>query len=248
MSGHNKWSSIKHRKGAQDKKRSKVFTKIIKEITVSARLGGGDLDGNARLRRAVDLARLANMPADNVTRAIKKGTGELEGVSYEEVLYEGVGPAGSLFMIEILTDNRNRTAAEIRRVFDKHGGQLGATGSAAWAFEPKGLIRLPAAASTEEQLFEVAVAAGAEDVALDGEQWLITTAREDLDAVRDALEKAGLPIEEANLAQVPKTLKEVDGGDAKKLVSLFDTLEDHDDVQNVFADFDLSDAALAEME
>jgi YebC/PmpR family DNA-binding regulatory protein len=248
MSGHNKWSSIKHRKGAQDKKRSKIFTKIIKEITVAARLGGGDLDGNARLRRAVDLARIANMPADNVTRAIKKGTGELEGVSYEEVLYEGVGPAGALFMIEILTDNRNRTAAEIRRVFDKHGGQLGVTGSAAWAFEPKGQIRLPAAASTEEQLFEVAVAAGAEDVVLDGEQWLITTAREDLDTVRDALEQAKLPIEEANLAQVPKTLKEVEGADASKLVSLFDTLEDHDDVQNVFADFDLSESALAEME
>jgi YebC/PmpR family DNA-binding regulatory protein len=248
MSGHNKWSSIKHRKGAQDKKRSKIFTKIIKEITVAARMGGGDLDGNARLRRAVDLARLANMPADNVNRAIKKGTGELEGVSYEELVYEGVGPAGTLFILEILTDNRNRTAAEIRRVFDKHGGQLGVTGSAAWAFDPKGQIRLPSSAATEEQLFEIAVGAGAEDVAQDDEQWVITTAREELDTVRDAIEKAGLPIEEANLAQLPKLTKEVDGSDAKKLVSLFDTLEDHDDVQSVFADFDLSDEALAEME
>ncbi len=248
MSGHNRWSSIKHKKGAADAKRSKVWTKIIKEITVSARLGGGDPAGNPRLRRACDVARGANMPADNITRAIKKGTGELEGVSYEEIVYEGVGAAGSLFMIEILTDNRNRTAAEIRRIFEKNGGQLGATGSAAWAFEEKGLVLLPKDAATEEQLFEVAVGAGAEDVTLAGEQWRILTAREGLDAVRDAIEKAGLPIEQASLAQIPKTSKEVDGDDARKLVALFDALDDHDDVQNVFADFDLSESALASME
>ncbi|MBC7171938.1 MAG: YebC/PmpR family DNA-binding transcriptional regulator [Polyangiaceae bacterium] len=247
MSGHNRWSSIKHKKGAADAKRSKVWTKIIKEITVAARLGGGDPDGNPRLRRAVDLARGANMPADNITRAIKKGTGELEGVSYEELVYEG-SAAGALFMIEILTDNRNRTAAEIRRVFEKGGGQLGATGAAAWAFDQKGLILLPASAATEEQLFELAVGAGAEDVELDGEQWRVITVREDLDTVRDALEKAGLPLEQASLAQIPKTPKEVDGDDARKLVSLFEALDDHDDVQNVFADFELSDSALAAME
>src|SRR5690606_29408425 len=156
MSGHNKWSTIKHRKGAQDAKRSKIFTKIIKEITVAARLGGGDPDGNPRLRRALDAARDANMPSENVTRAIKKGTGELEGVSYEELLYEGVGPAGTLFLLEVMTDNRNRTAAEIRKLFDKHGGQLGASGSAAWAFEQKGVIEVDGAAD-EAALFEVAV-------------------------------------------------------------------------------------------
>jgi YebC/PmpR family DNA-binding regulatory protein len=248
MSGHNRWSSIKHKKGAADAKRSKLWTKIIKEITVAARMGGGDPGGNPRLRRAVDLARLANMPADNITRAIKKGTGELEGVNYEELIYEGVGPAGSLFMMEIMTDNRNRTAAEIRKVFDKNGGQLGASGSAAWAFEEKGQIRLPADAATEEQLFEVAVGAGAEDVVQAGEQWVITTAREGLDAVRVALEEAKIRVEEARLAQIPKTPKQVDGDDAKKLVALFEALDDHDDVQNVYADFDLSDSALASME
>ena len=175
MSGHNKWSTIKHRKGAQDAKRGKVFTKIIKEITVAARMGGGDASANPRLRRALDEARLNNMPADNVQRAIKKGTGELEGVQYEELLYEGVGPAGTLFLCEVMTDNRNRTAAELRKMFDKHGGQLGAAGSAAWAFDSKGLVTLPHTAATEEQLFEVAVGAGAEDVQGDGENWTITT-------------------------------------------------------------------------
>lgn len=163
MAGHNKWSQIKHKKGAKDAKRSKVFTKLIKEITIAARLGGGDPDGNPRLRRAIDTARDANMPNDNITRAIKKGTGELEGVSYEEIIYEGVGPSGTLFLLEVTTDNRNRTAAEIRKIFDKHGGQLGATGSSAWAFAHKGVLHVDRSAD-EEAVFEAAVSAGAEDV------------------------------------------------------------------------------------
>ena len=247
MSGHNKWSTIKHRKGAQDAKRGRIFTKIIKEITIAARMGGGDAGGNPRLRHALDAARGVNMPADNITRAIKKGTGELEGITYEELVYEGVGPAGCLLVINVLTDNRNRTAAEIRKVFDKHNGQLGSTGSATWAFEEKGVIRVPIDAGSEEQLFEIAAGAGADDLEDGGEQWIVTTPRDELDAVRDALEKAGMKIEEADLAQIPKTPKEVDGRDAEVLMALVEVLEDHEDVQKVFADFELSAAALEKL-
>jgi YebC/PmpR family DNA-binding regulatory protein len=247
MSGHNKWSKIKHRKGPQDAKRSKIFTKLIKEITIAARLGGGDPDGNPRLRRALDAARGANMPGDNLTRAIKKGTGELEGVTYEDILYEGVGPAGTLFLLEVMTDNRNRTAAEVRKIFDKHGGQLGASGSAAWAFEQKGVIKVDGGAN-EEALFEAAVGAGADDVEREDEVWNVTTPRAELETVREAIESAGMKISEASLAYVPSTPKEVEGTDAATLISLFEALEDHDDVQSVFADFELSEAALATLE
>ena len=244
MSGHNKWSTIKHRKGAQDAKKGRVFTKVIKEITVAARMGGGDPGANPRLRRALDEARLNNLPADNVTRAIKKGTGELEGVTYEELLYEGVGPGGALILCEIMTDNRNRTAAELRKLFDKHNGQLGAAGSAAWAFESKGVIALPHAASTEEQLFEVAVGAGAEDVQGDGERWTITTPVEALETVREALATAGVEVSSAELAKLPKLTKTLDGRDAEVGMNLVDALEDHDDVQKVYTDFEPSDEAL----
>ncbi len=247
MSGHSKWSTIKHKKGAVDAKRGKIFTKVIKEITVAARMGGGDPSGNPRLRRALDLARANNMPADNVTRAIKKGTGELEGVSYEELLYEGVGPSGTLIMAEVVTDNRNRTAAELRKIFDKHNGQLGASGSAAWAFDDKGLITLAAEAASEEQLFEVAVGAGAEDVSLEDEQWQITTPVDVLDAVRDALEAASIKFENAELTKLPKTPKTVDGRDAEVAMNLVDALEDHDDVQKVYSDFEPSEEALAKL-
>ena len=244
MSGHNKWSTIKHRKGAQDAKRGRIFTKVIKEITVAARMGGGDPNANPRLRRALDEARLNNMPADNVTRAIKKGTGELEGVQYEELLYEGVGPAGALFLCEIVTDNRNRSAAELRKVFDKHGGQLGASGSAAWAFDAKGLITLPLAAASEEQLFEVAVGAGAEDVQNDGELWQISTPVEALEEVRSALVSAKISVSNAELVKVPKTTKTLAGRDAEVGMNLVEALEDHDDVQKVYVDFEPSDEAL----
>ncbi len=247
MSGHSKWSTIKHKKGAVDAKRGRIFTKVIKEITVAARMGGGDPTGNPRLRRALDLARSNNMPADNVARAIKKGTGELAGVHYEELLYEGVGPAGTLVMCEVVTDNRNRTAAEMRKIFDKHNGQLGAAGSAAWAFDTKGQISLDVAAATEEQLFEVAVGAGAEDVENDGESWWITTPPDALDAVRDALTTASIPIQNAELARVPKTPKVLSGREAEVGMSLVETLEDHDDVQKVHLDFEPSDEALASL-
>jgi len=243
MSGHNRWSSIKHKKGAADAKRGKIFTKIIKEITVSARLGGGDPGGNPRLRHALDEAKAANMPSDNVARAIKKGTGELEGVSYEEITYEGVGPSGVLLLIEALTDNRNRTNPELRKVFEKHNGQLGTPGSAAWAFEEKGLVFLPKESATEEQLFEVAVGAGAENVEDTGDRWMISTDRPTLEAVRQAVTAAGIEVS-AQLARVPKIKKLVEGRDAEVLINLVEALEDHDDVQKVYSDFELSEAEL----
>lgn len=248
MSGHSKWSTIKRRKGAEDAKRGKLFTKVVKEVTMAARSGGGDPDANPRLRRAVDLARSVNMPADNITRAIKKGTGELEGVQYEELLYEGVGPDGALFLCEVVTDNRNRTIAEVRKIFDKNHGQIGTSGSAAWAFEQKGVIRIDQDAATEEQLFEVAVGAGAENMELVGDQWLVTTARNDLDTVRDAIDSSGIAIGEAALEYIPNNPKVVEGPEAEKLVQLYEALEDHDDIQSVFADFELSEQALADMD
>lgn len=244
MSGHSKWSTIKRKKGEADAKRGKVFTKLIKEITIAARAGGGDANGNPRLRRALDTAKAANMPADNITRAIKKGTGELEGVMYEELVYEGVGPSGVLFLLEVTTDNRNRTAAELRKIFDKGNGQLGSSGSAAWAFDQKGVIRLAAEQITEEQLFEVAVGAGAEDLEREDDQWIVTTPREELDVVRDAIDQAGYKVGEAILEQIPKTPKAVDGRDGEVLVGLYEALEDHDDVQNVFTEFEPSDEQL----
>jgi YebC/PmpR family DNA-binding regulatory protein len=247
MSGHSKWATIKRKKGAEDARRGKIFTKVVKEVTIAARSGGGDPDGNPRLRRAIDLARSVNMPADNITRAIKKGTGELEGVQYEELLYEGIGPDGALFLCEVVTDNRNRTIAEVRKIFDKNHGQVGSSGSAAWAFEQKGIIRIQQNAASEEQLFEVAVGAGAENLELVGDQWIVTTARNDLDAVRDAIDSSGIELGEAALEYIPNTPKVVDGPLAEKLVQLFEALEDHDDIQSVFADFELSEQALADM-
>ncbi|NNE18489.1 MAG: YebC/PmpR family DNA-binding transcriptional regulator [Myxococcales bacterium] len=247
MSGHSKWSTIKRRKGAQDAKRGKLFTKVIKEITIAARSGGGDPDGNARLRRAIDLARGVNMPADNVTRAIQKGTGELEGVQYEELVYEGVGPDGTLFICEVVTDNRNRTIAEVRKLFDKNHGQVSSTGSALWAFEQQGIVRVDKEAASEEQLFEAAVGGGAENMELVGDEWVITTPRNDLDVVRDAISNAGITVREAALEYIPNNPKVVEGRDAQRMMQLFEALDDHDDVQNVFSDFELSEQALAEM-
>lgn len=247
MSGHSKWSTIKRKKGVADAARGKVFTKVIKEITIAARDGGGDPDGNSRLRRAVDAARTANMPAENVTRAIKKGTGELEGVHYEELLYEGIGPDGALFLCEVVTDNRNRTIAEVRKVFDKNNGQIGSTGSAAWAFEQKGVIRLDKDAGNEETLFELAVGAGAENLELVGDQWVVTTARNDLDTVSKAIGDSGVAVTEAALSYLPNNPKVVEGGDAEKLMRLFEALDESDDIQNVYSDFELSEQALAEM-
>ncbi len=241
MSGHSKWATIKHKKGALDAKRGKLFTKLIREITVSARMGGGDINGNPRLRKAVADAKGQQMPADTIQRAIKRGTGEIEGVSYEEVLYEGKGPGGTLFLVETMTDNRNRTVAELRKIFEKHNGSLGSSGTAAWAFDRKGVITLDKAASNEDQLMDVAVGAGADDYADMGDEWQVTTPVEAFDVTLKALESAKVLTKEAKLEFVPKDCKQVVGREAEVCLNLVDAIDEHDDVQNVFADFDISD-------
>jgi YebC/PmpR family DNA-binding regulatory protein len=247
MSGHSKWATIKHKKGALDAKRGKLFTKLIKEITVAARMGGGDVNGNPRLRKAVADAKGNAMPGDTITRAIKRGTGEIEGAAYEEIVYEGTGPSGTLFLVEAMTDNRNRTVAEIRKIFEKHNGVLGAAGTAGWAFERKGLVTVGKEA-TEDQLMEVAVGAGAEDYQNTGEEWALTTPSDSLNAVVEALEKANLKPKSSSLASVPKVKKSLTGRDAQVALNLAEALDDHDDVQNVYADFDISDEELAALE
>jgi YebC/PmpR family DNA-binding regulatory protein len=245
MSGHSKWATIKHKKGALDAKRGKLFTKLIKELTVAARMGGGDVNGNARLRKAISDAKGQSMPGDTISRAVKRGTGEIEGASYEEVLYEGTGPGGTLFLVEGMTDNRNRTVAEIRKIFEKHNGVLGGASTAGWAFERKGLIQLPHSAATEDQLMEVAVGAGAEDYTAAGDEWQLTTPPDALNGVLDALEKAKITVAGSSMAYVPKTKKPLIGRDAEVALNLAETLDDHDDVQNVYADFDISDEEMA---
>jgi YebC/PmpR family DNA-binding regulatory protein len=247
MSGHSKWATIKHKKGALDAKRGKLFTKLIKEITVAARMGGGDPGGNPRLRKAMSDAKGQAMPNDTIKRAVQRGTGELEGASYEEITYEGTGPAGTLFLVESLTDNRNRTVAEIRKIFEKGNGVLGAAGTAAWAFERKGLLSIGKEVS-EDQLMEVVVGAGADDYTDAGEEWQLTTPSDRLNAVLEAAEKAGIKVKSSSLASVPKNKKPLTGRDAQVALNLAEALDDHDDVQNVFADFDVSDEELAALE
>ena len=247
MSGHSKWATIKRKKGALDAKRGKLFTKLIKEITVAARLGGGDPGGNPRLRKAINDAKSNAMPNDTIQRAIKRGTGEIAGAAYEEVLYEGTGPGGTLFLVESMTDNRNRTVAELRKIFEKHNGSLGGSGTAGWAFDRKGQISLVKEAATEDQLMEIAVGAGAEDYTDEGEEWSVITAAEDLDTVVKALEAAGIAVKESGLAFLPKTKKPISGRDAEVVLNLTDALDDHDDVQNVYSDFDISDEEMAKI-
>lgn len=247
MSGHSRWSTIKHKKGAADARRGRLFTKVIKEVTIAARMGGGDPTGNPRLRHAMDVARGANMPSDTVTRAIKKGTGELEGVTYEEITYEGVGPAGTLFLIHVVTDNRNRTNPELRKLFDHHNGQLSSAGTAAWAFDDKGLITVPKENTDEDTIFECAAGAGADDLEDIGDRWLIKTEKVDLESVREALVKAGFHVATSELAKVPKNKKVVGGRDAEVLMNLCEALEDHDDVQKVFSEFEPSEEALEKL-
>jgi YebC/PmpR family DNA-binding regulatory protein len=239
MSGHSKWSSIKHKKAIKDAKRGKVFTKMIKEITVAARMGGGDINANPRLRTAVTTARASSMPSDNIDRAIKKGTGELEGVNYEEIHYEGYGPAGVAIMVSILTDNRNRTVAEIRNIFDKNGGNLGATGCVAWMFSKKGLITVEKSAAAEERVFEVALDAGAEDIGDGGELFEVTVAPDRLEDVKTALEAAGIAVASAEVAMVPQNTVTLRGREAEQTLKLLEVLEDHDDVQKVAANVDI---------
>ncbi|HLK35478.1 MAG TPA: YebC/PmpR family DNA-binding transcriptional regulator [Polyangiaceae bacterium] len=247
MSGHSKWATIKHKKGALDAKRGKLFTKLIKEITVAARMGGGDPGGNPRLRKAVADAKGQSMPNDTIQRAIKRGTGEIEGAAYEEIVYEGTGPAGTLYLVEAMTDNRNRTVAEIRKVFEKHNGLLGSAGTAGWAFDRRGLVTVGKDVS-EDKLMDVAVGAGAEDYQDAGEDWSLTTPPDALGTVVDALEKGGVKVKTNALAFLPKVKKPLAGRDAQVALNLAEALDDHDDVQNVYADFDVSDEELAKLE
>jgi YebC/PmpR family DNA-binding regulatory protein len=245
MSGHSKWHSIKHKKGALDAKRGKLFTKFIKEITVAARSGGGDPDANARLRKAINDAKAGNMPNDTIDRAIRRGTGEEEGVNYEEITYEGYGPGGVALMVQSLTDNRNRTVAEIRHIFSKNGGNLGESGSVGWMFEKKGYIVVEKAAKSEEELFELAIDAGADDLRDDEDNFEIMTSPDAFDTVLTAVKGAGIDPQVAEVEMVPQNYIKLEGADARQMLKLMEALEDHDDVQKVSANFDISEADMA---
>jgi len=240
MAGHSKWANIKHRKGAQDAKRGQIFTKLIKEITVSAKIGGGDLEANARLRLAIDKAKQANMPRDNIERAIKKGTGDLEGVNYEEGTFEGYGPGGVAVMVEFMTDNRTRTVADVRHIFSKHNGSLGVSGSVSFLFDRKGLISFDTDQDFDT-IFEAALEAGAEDVRDEGDAYEVITDPADFIQVREALEGKGLNWETAEITMLPQTMVKLEGKPAEQMIKMMEKLEDYDDVQNVYANFDISD-------
>ena len=246
MSGHNKWSSIKHKKGAADAKRGKLFSKFIKEITIAARIGGGDPDHNPRLRTILDKARAANMPNDNVARAIKKGTGELEGSTYEEITFEGYGPSGVALLVETTTDNRNRTVAEIRHLLGKMGGSMGAAGCVAWMFTKQGVFIFDKSVG-EEKLMEVVLEAGATDIRDEDDILTVTTDPSSFDAVKKACDTAGLKYVEANISMVPQNTIKLDRDAAEKMLKLMDALEDHEDVQNVYANFDIDSKTMEEL-
>jgi len=241
MSGHSKWATIKHKKGAADAKRGKLFAKLIKQVEVAARTGGGDLDSNATLRTMFQKARDASVPLDTIERAVKRGTGELEGVNYETVTYEGYAPGGVALYIECLTDNRNRTGGDVRNALAKNGGSLAEPGAVAWQFERKGVILVPSSVD-EDELMMVALDAGAEDLVADGDMWQVTTPSTDFNSVRDAIDAAGIAFESADLTMLPSSTVEVDdAGTAKKVLRLLEILDDIDDVQDVFGNFDMSD-------
>jgi YebC/PmpR family DNA-binding regulatory protein len=239
MSGHSKWSTIKHKKAAKDARRGKLFTKLIKEITVAARMGGGDLNSNPRLRTAVTTARAQSMPGENIDRAIKKGTGELEGVTYEEVQYEGYGPGGAAIIAQVLTDNKNRTVSEIRRLFTKHGGNMGETGCVSWMFEKKGLITVEKSQVTEDRLMDIVLDAGAEDVRDEDEVFEVVTPPEEFASVKDRLDQEKIVVASAQVTLIPKSTVEVDAKNVEQILKLTEELEDHDDVQNVSANFNI---------
>jgi len=245
VAGHSKWKQIKRKKAVADQKRGAAFTKVIREITIAAKQGGGDPAGNPRLRTAIDAAKAENMPQDNIERAIKKGTGELEGVVYQEVTYEGYGPGGAAILIEATTDNPTRTVADIRHHFTRHGGNLGAANSVAWMFERKGQIAVDATKTTEDQALEAALDAGADDLTRDGDVFMITTPVNRLHAVHDQLKTKRIPVQSAEVAMIPKSTVKVQGGDAKNLLRLIEELEEMDDVARVFSNFDIDAEALA---
>jgi YebC/PmpR family DNA-binding regulatory protein len=248
MSGHSKWHSIKHKKGALDAKRGKLFTKFIKEITVAARSGGGDPDGNARLRKAILDAKNGNMPNDTIDRAVRRGTGEEDGVHYEEITYEGYGPRGVALLIESMTDNRNRTVAEIRHLLGKNGGNLGESGSVGWIFDKKGYIVVDKTTKPEDELFELAIEAGADDLRDDGENFEVITSPDSFEAVLASVKAAGIEPQVAEVMMVPQNYVQLEGADARTMLKLMEALEDHDDVQKVSANFDISEADMAAAE
>jgi len=245
MSGHSKWHGIKHKKAKVDAQRGRLFTRLIKEITIAAKHGGGDPGGNPRLRAAIQAAKSANMPADNIDRAIKKGTGELPGVSYEECVYEGYGPGGVAVLVEALTDNKNRTTSELRKVFSKCGGNLGESGCVAWMFAKKGLIQVEADKADEEKLMSIALEAGAEDLRRSDDVFEVLTAPTDFEAVRDAVGKAGIPTLSAEVTAVPQSTMRLEGKQAQQMLQLMEDLEEHDDAQHVYANFDIPDEVMA---
>lgn len=244
MSGHSKWSTIKRKKAKVDAERGKVFTKLIKEITIAARLSGGDIDSNPRLRTAVEVAKGANMPSANIDRAIKKGTGDLPGVIYEESIYEGYGPGGTALYIETTTDNKNRTVSEIRHILSKHGGNLGNANSVAWMFERKGMIVTALSGKNEDEMLVIAMDGGADDLAKEDRSYVITCAVDKLNEVRSTLEEQGITVDSATLIMVPKNTVKVEGKDAEQLLKLISIIEDHDDVQNVYTNFDIDESIL----
>lgn len=247
MSGHSKWSKVKHKKGPLDAKRGKIFSKLIREIMVAARDGGGDPNFNPRLRTIIGTAKAANMPNDNIDRAIKKGTGELEGSTFEETTYEGYGPGGVAIMINVLTDNKNRTVAEIRHILGRHNSSLGEGGCVAWNFEKKGVILIDASQASEETMLDAALEAGAEDIETEGDTYEVTTAWNDVMDVKDTLEAGGIAVASAEITMLPKSTLQVDTKTAEAILRLMDALEDQDDVQHVYSNFDIPDEVMAKM-
>lgn len=244
MSGHSKWASIKHKKGAADAKRGKIFSRLNKEITVAARLGGGDPSGNPRLRAAIQAAKAENMPKDNIERAIKKGTGELEGASYEECSYEAYGPGGVAIMLDCLTDNRNRTVADVKHIFERHGGNLGEPGCVSWIFEKKGLIVFERDSVEEERLLDLALEAGAEDIKEGDTQFEILTDPSDFESVKKAFDDQGLGYTLAEVSMIPQNTVRLEGRDAERMLNLMETLEENDDISHVYANFDIPDEVM----
>jgi len=248
MSGHSKWHSIKHKKAAIDAKRGKIFTKLIKEIMVAARMGGGDPSANARLRTAIEIAKSNNMPNTNIMRAVKKGAGELDGAAYEESTYEGYGPGGAAVMVEVLTDNKNRTTADVRHAFSRFGGNLGEGGCVSWMFDKKGLIQIDKTKIDEEKLFDIALEAGAEDINSEDDYYEVVCEPNLFSDVKKALEDSGVEIENAEVSMIPQNTVKLEGKEAKSLLKLIEVLEDNDDVQNVYSNFDIPDEVMQELE
>ena len=245
MSGHSKWATIKRKKAVTDGKRGRLFTVIIKEVTIAARMGGGDLKGNPRLRLAIDKAKAANMPADNIKRAIQKGTGELPGIMYEDVTYEGFGPGGVAMIIESVTDNKNRTVSEIRNMFERNNGKLGAANSVAWMFHRKGIMHILKANHNEDELLSVALDAGADDMRTDEEMYEIVTTPDQFEAVKQTIESKGIKLEDAEVLLIPENIVKVEGKEAERVLRLMESLEEHEDVQHVSSNFDIDEKTIA---